>query len=107
MMNIDRISGIDSLSEVSRYGSTTDTEMKVSGQETFDSILSSAMKLVGETDQLSNQAEEEEIRFAIGETDNWHDLMVAQQKANISLQYTVAVKNAVIEAYKSLINMQF
>lgn len=106
-MNISQISGIDRLSEVSRYGSTTDTELKTSGQETFESILSSAMKMVNETDQLSNAAEEEEIRFAIGETDNWHDLMVAQQKANISLQYTVAVKNTAIEAYKTLLNMQF
>ena len=65
------------------------------------------MKLVGETDALSNAAEEEEIRFAIGETDSWHDLMIAQQKANISLQYTVAVKNTAMEAYKSLLNMQF
>lgn len=73
----------------------------------FDSILSSAMKLVGETDRLSNAAEEEEIRFAIGETDSWHDLMIAQQKANISLQYTVAVKNTIVDSYKSLLNMQF
>lgn len=106
-MNISQISGIDRLSEVSRYGSTTDAEIKTSGRDTFESILSSAMKMVNETDQLSNAAEEEEIRFAIGETDNWHDLMVAQQKANISLQYTVAVKNTAIEAYKTLLNMQF
>ncbi len=106
-MNIGQISGVDRLSEVSRYGSTTDTEIKTSGRDTFESILSSAMKMVNETDQLSNAAEEEEIRFAIGETDNWHDLMVAQQKANISLQYTVAVKNTAIEAYKTLLNMQF
>ena len=32
--------------------------------------------------------------------------MVAQQKANISLQYTVAVKNTALEAYRTLMNMQ-
>lgn len=106
-MNINQIPGIGNLSEVSRYGSTTNPIAQTEGEETFDSILSSAMKLVGETDQLSNAAEEEEIRFAIGETDNWHDLMIAQQKANISLQYTVAVKNTIVDAYKSLLNMQF
>lgn len=106
-MNINQILGIGNLSDASRYGSTATPVEQTEGQETFDSILSSAMQLVSETDQLSNAAEEEEIRFAIGETDSWHDLMVAQQKANISLQYTVAVKNAVVEAYKSLMNMQF
>lgn len=106
-MNVNQILGVDSLSDVSRYGSTSDSAARVSGQGTFDDILSSAMQLVNETDQLSNQAEAEEVRFAMGETDSWHELMVAQQKANISLQYTVAVKNTAMEAYKSLINMQF
>ncbi len=106
-MNVNQILGVDSLSDASRYGSTSDPAAKVSGQGTFDDILSSAMRLVNETDQLSNQAEAEEVRFAMGETDSWHELMVAQQKANISLQYTVAVKNTAMEAYKSLINMQF
>ena len=106
-MNVNQISGIDNLSDVSRYGSTVNPLSEVSDEGTFDNILSSAMRLVSETDQLSNAAEEEEIRFSIGETDNWHDLMVAQQKANISLQYTVAVKNTAMDAYKSLLNMQF
>ena len=53
-----------------------------------------------------NAAQAEEIRYSTGESDNWHDLMVAQQKANISLQYTVAVKNTALEAYRTLMNMQ-
>ena len=60
-----------------------------------------------ETDELSNKAEQEEIKYAMGDSDNLHDLQVAQQKANVSLQYTVAVKNTALEAYKSIINMQF
>lgn len=104
---MNRISGIDSLSEVSRYGSTAQRAEAVSEENSFESMLSQAMKLVNETDQLTNAAEEEEIRYAIGESDNWHDLMIAQQKANISLQYTVAVKNTVMEAYRTLINLQF
>ena len=31
---------------------------------------------------------------------------IAQQKAYLSLQYTVAIKNAVLEAYKEIMNMQ-
>ena len=43
----------------------------------------------------------------MGLTENTHDLQVAQMKANISLQYTVAVRNAVIEAYKEIMQLQF
>ncbi len=106
-MNIKNIAAIDSLSSVSRYGSTTERVMPTESEKSFESILSSAMGMVNETNQLSNAAEAEEIRFAMGESDSLHDLMVAQQKANVSLQYTVAVKNTVMEAYRSLINMQF
>lgn len=106
-MNVNSISAIDSLSAVSRYGSTTERVEKTSAETTFDSLLASAMNLVGETDQLSNAAEAEEIRYAMGESDSLHDLQVAQQKANVSLQYTVAVKNTIVDAYKTILNLQF
>ncbi len=106
-MDMTNISAIERLSDVSRYGSTTERVTKSEGEESFDSILSSAMNLISETDQLSNAAEAEEIRFAMGESDSLHELQVAQQKANVSLQYTVAVKNTVMEAYRTLMNLQF
>ncbi len=106
-MDITGISAINGLTEVSRYGSTTNVVGKTESEESFDSLLASAMNLVGETNQLSNAAEAEEIRYAMGESDNLHDLQVAQQKANVSLQYTVAVKNTALEAYRTLMNMQF
>lgn len=46
------------------------------------------------------------MNFALGYSDNTHDLAIAQQKAALSLQYTVAVKNKVLEAYKEIMNMQ-
>ena len=64
------------------------------------------MNLVQQTEDYSNAAEVEEVKYAMGQSDRLHDLMVAQQKANVSLQYTVAVKNTAVEAYRSNKNMQ-
>ncbi|MBO4497176.1 MAG: flagellar hook-basal body complex protein FliE [Lachnospiraceae bacterium] len=75
--------------------------------ESFDSLLKSAMDMINETNEYSNQAGEAELAYAMGITNSTHDLQVAQMKANISLQYTVAVRNAVIEAYKEIMQMQF
>ena len=47
------------------------------------------------------------MKFALGNSDNIADLMVAQRKANLSLQYTVAIRNAVMSAYKEIMNLQF
>ena len=63
-------------------------------------------KLKRELAEARKKAEEAEMSFALGYTDSIHDLAVAQQKANISLQYTVKVTNSVVTAYKELMNMQ-
>lgn len=108
-MNINNISAIKGLESVSRYSTTNPikAETKAEKAGSFDLLLNSAMGLVTETNDYSNKSEEEEIKFATGESDNLHDLMIAQQKAAVSLQYTVAVKNAAVQAYNTIMNMQF
>lgn len=91
------------------YGTTPlepKTTSRITTDQGFDSIFTNAVNLVKDTNALGKAAEQEEIRFALGETENMHDLLVAQQKALISLQYTVAVKDKVIEAYNNIMNMQ-
>ncbi len=74
--------------------------------KSFDSVFKAAMNMLDETNALTNKAEEMEIQFLLGDAVNTHDLQVAQKKANTALQYTVAVRDKVIEAYNSIINMQ-
>ena len=72
----------------------------------FQQVFQSAMNMVKETSALQNRAESAEIQFALGLSNNTHDLQIAQQKANVALQYTVAVRDKAIEAYKEIMNMQ-
>lgn len=74
--------------------------------ESFDSVFQSALNMINETNQLQNNAETAEINFALGYSDNTHDLSIAQEKANVALQYTVAVRDRFLEAYKEIMNMQ-
>ena len=73
----------------------------------FSALYDSAVNLIDTTNDYSNAAEEEEIKYELGESDSIHDLQIAQQKANVSLQYTVAVRDAFVEAYNSIMNLQF
>lgn len=75
-------------------------------EESFDSIFSNALNMVNETNDYQNSAESAEIQFALGESTSTHDLMIAQEKANIALSYTVAVRDKVLDAYKEIMNMQ-
>lgn len=76
------------------------------GNTAFKTAFDSALNMISEANAYSNAAEEEEIKFALGETDSIHDLQIAQQKANVSLQYTVAVRDAFLSAYKEIMNLQ-
>lgn len=74
--------------------------------EDFETVFQSALGMVEETNDLHNDAESAMIQFAMGQSENTHDLLIAQSKANISLQYTVAVKDKLLEAYRELMQMQ-
>ena len=72
----------------------------------FSTIFDQMINLVGETDSLSAAAEKAEIDFSLGNAESTHEVTIAQQKALVSLQYTVAVKNALMEAYREIMNIQ-
>ena len=101
--NLDMISNISSDYIQKAYESYTP---KVTNDKDFDMAFKAAMNMIDETNDYSNAAESEEIKFALGQSDNTHDLQVAQEEANIALQFTVAVRDKVISAYQEIMNMQ-
>lgn len=98
--------GLDFYNESVKQVTGTSSSVQSSGSSAFADILNSAMNLVNETDTYSQEAEQAAIDFTLGNTDSTHELTVAQQKAYLSLQYTVAVKNAFVSAYKEIMQIQ-
>lgn len=72
----------------------------------FDAVLNTAIENIKTTNSYLSDAEDEEIKFSLGETENTHDLMIALEKASTALQYTVAVRDKLMEAYKEIMQMQ-
>ena len=101
------ITSIGNLTDLSQYGVNSASTASKNKNATFENLFQSAVNMVQQTNDYSNAAEEAETSYALGLTDSTHDLQVAQQKANLSLQYTVAVRNSVMEAYKEIMNLQF
>ncbi len=101
------ITSINSINGLSKYGVNSATTAKENRNSAFESVFQAAVNMVKETNSYTNAAEEAETAFALGLTDSTSDLQVAQQKANLALQYTVAVRNNVMDAYKEIMNMQF
>jgi flagellar hook-basal body complex protein FliE len=105
---LSRLSEQDISSIYSAYNDTLSSISGISDESAgdFSSILDSMMNTLNETNTLQNRAESAAIQFALGETENMHDLLVAQTKANTALQYTVAVRDKLIEGYQQIMQMQ-
>ena len=93
----------------SLYGGTPvkDTRTpKVDATTGFQSMLDSVMDLLEDTNSLQKAANKAQVAFQLGETDNTHDLMIAEKKANTALQYTVAVRDRILDSYQQIMQMQ-
>ena len=76
------------------------------GSDMFSVMLNSAIDNLQTTNAYLSDAENEEIKFALGETESTHDLMISLQKASTALQYTVAVRDKFLQAYREIMQMQ-
>lgn len=101
-ISLNGTSGIDA---TSLTGTLTEKTEKTEGN-LFESFLNTAINNISTTNSYLSDAENEEIKFALGETENTHDLTIALQKASTALQYTVAIRDKVMEAYRELMQMQ-
>src|SRR3954451_1135005 len=79
--------------------STTSFEPKKS----FASVLKESIDQVNNSQQAADNMTTKLIN---GENVDLHQVMIAQQKANITLQATLEVRNKVIEAYQEMMRMQ-
>lgn len=118
-MDISSLNSISALSGIGTYGvgsvsssalssitgTLTGDSESVEGS-VFDAFLNTAIENINTTNSYLSDAENEEIKFALGETENTHDLTIALQKASTALQYTVAIRDKLLEAYKEIMNMQ-
>lgn len=78
----------------------------VEEDRSFEAIFDAAKNMLTETSDLQNNAHTELIKFALGDAENPHDLMIAEQKAALALQYTVAVRDRFVQSYQTIMNMQ-
>ena len=103
-MDIASMNGI-----MAEYQNTVEQSNKLTQKvedTSFQSVLSATMDMLNETNDLQNDAQSEKIKFALGEADNPHDMQIAASKALTALQYTVAIRDKMLDAYKEIMNMQ-
>ena len=102
--------GIDQMLSVLRAtaaqagGRVSEAQSAPAGGADFAQVLQNSIDQVNQTQQ---QAETLAANFAAGDsTANLHEVMIALQKANVSFQEMVQVRNKLVSAYHDVMNIQ-
>ncbi|WP_417900561.1 flagellar hook-basal body complex protein FliE [Bacillus haimaensis] len=84
---------------------TTEFNKKSSGEvhQQFSGYLKDALNEVNNSQIASNEMTRKLVN---NEGVELHDVLIAQQKASVSLQLTMEVRNKGIEAYQEIMRMQ-
>lgn len=71
-----------------------------------ESFLTSLQDAVGRLNETQAQADESVQALLTGRTTNIHETMIALQKADVSFQVMLQVRNKVVSAYEEIMRMQ-
>jgi flagellar hook-basal body complex protein FliE len=74
--------------------------------ETGDSFGSMLARAVGSVDQTMKTSEQGIQDFVAGKTENVHEVMINMQRAQLSFQLMVEMRNKAIETYQEISRMQ-
>ena len=101
---IDQMLSMLRASSAAAGGRVAEAASAPAGGADFAQVLQSSIAQVSQTQQ---QAESMAANFAAGNgTENLHEVMIALQKANISFQEMIQVRNKLVSAYHDVMNMQ-
>jgi len=109
IMNVSKVDGLlaemrAAMAAAQGGGAPRVRESGSAGGVDFASVLKNSLDGVA---QAQNQATSLQNSFVMGDDKvSLSDTMIAMQKANISLQATVQVRNKVVAAYNDIMNMQ-
>ncbi len=71
----------------------------------FENALQAAKQLLEQTNEAEQITNELTYDFITGKNDNIHNLMIAQEKSGILLQFTMQVRNQLMDAYREIMRI--
>lgn len=81
-------------------------EVEESNRNPFGDFGNLVKENLDQVNQLEKSADELTTKFALGETDDIHQVTIATEKAKMALNMTLGVQNRLIKAYEEVMRMQ-
>lgn len=98
-MRIDPVQNISGFTPVSKAQPAENSADGVSFKDTIK-------KALGGVNNLQQQADNMAEKLATGDLEDVHQAMLAMNKAKTAFDFTVTVRNKVLEAYQEIMKMQ-
>ncbi|MHB8170482.1 MAG: flagellar hook-basal body complex protein FliE [Thermincolia bacterium] len=83
--------------------SKTTNSSQVEGEVDFGEMLK---KAINDVNTLQQQSREAKVKLVTGDVEDIHSVMIAGAKASVAMQFTLQVRNKVIESYQEIMRMQ-
>lgn len=85
--------------------STNSATKQVTGDAAFKDTLEAVQNIIDANLEAEAETTELTTGFLTGANDNIHSLLISQQKSSILLQYTLQLRNGVLNAYKEIMQL--
>ena len=93
---------IDSLGQQLNINTNSESGTTQGKKTSFGEFLNNA---IADVNKLQIESEKLNEAFAAGKIDNIHQVTIAAEKADIALQFTIQVRNKILEAYQEIMRM--
>lgn len=95
---IQPIKGINQINELSKINDTNEKSNGVSFKSIFNNALDNYI-------DAESKVDEDIYKLSVGESDDVHNLMINTQKAELSLDLVIQLRNKALDAYNEIMRM--
>jgi len=95
---IQPIAGIDKINDTSKINEASGKNSEISFKAVFNNALDNYI-------DAESKVDEDIYKLTIGESDDVHNLMINTQKAELSLDLVIQLRNKALDAYNEIMRM--
>lgn len=97
-MFIEPIKPIKGLNQINELHKTSNNKNELSFKSIFDNALDNYV-------EAEKKVDEDIYKLSVGESDDLHNLMINTQKAELSLDLVLQLRNKALDAYNEIMRM--
>jgi flagellar hook-basal body complex protein FliE len=101
-MRVSPVTSITDLTPITSITKPSETEASNGGMSFSETVK----KAIGSVNTLQSEADEMARKLATGELEDVHQAVLAMNKAKLAFDFTLAVRNKVLEAYQEIMRTQ-